>query len=180
MSTNTVNNETGTTTSTEPELCMVKVRFAGQRKFWFVGPNGAVTDLRIRASLIDGADRATEVANDLLAQAEDVAAVAVMQGRKRVFHAGQPTPPRPVYGPEAGYRYLVDVRAGCPVFHVKNPDGQWAPFTEDAYEVCVAEADRAGAAGRLVVHGSLNLLVTDGMRFVQHTNTGTGMANRDG
>lgn len=151
----------------------VKVRFRGERRFYFLG-SGRATRLRIHALMFTDLDRAVAAADEQLAHGDesDVVAVRVVSGARTVHRAGEPTPPPapPRYGREAGYRYLTGVtKAGRGIFDLKDDTGEWVDFDMETYEVIADEARRAGIQGAgYNVHGRRALLATNGVRFTQH------------
>jgi hypothetical protein len=154
----------------------VKVRMRTDRRWWFLGGDGQLTRLRLRAGTSPERPEAERVAIATLSNnAEDVGAtkVVVLQSGRTLAHYGNPTPPKPQPFDFAGngYRYLVELRRGRGVFHVKDAAGRWANVSYEAYEVCHAEAERFGLDARpLAIHGATCTVSTKGLRFVQESN----------
>lgn len=150
----------------------VKVRFAGERRWYFLSNGGRVSRLRIHAATVESIDQAKAIAADVISYDDDnVVASRVDVDGRTVARYGEKTPPLPAkatYGPAGGYHYLVGVTAtGMPVFHVLA-NGQWATMTADIYEVCYREAKNAGLpTTRLHVYGSSARIATHGLVFHQ-------------
>jgi len=173
MSTSTLDRPTATAEPEDERHALVKVRFRGERRFFFLAGNGRVTSKRIRA--VTHANRASAIrdADRMIEPGTDVVAACVMQGGRRVYLTGEATPPAapPKYGPEAGYRYLVSVtKTGRGVFEVRDEGGRWGRFDEATYELCAEEKRRAGLTARgMNVHAATATIFTDSVKFTQRS-----------
>jgi hypothetical protein len=155
----------------------VKVRFKGERHWYFLGGGGGrLVRLRVHAGTSgDGAKAGRTAAALLAAEAERLAAVRVVDfhtGRV-LAHFGEQSPSRVPAPDLGGYRYLAAVSRGRGTFHVKDEAGRWANVSAEVYEACHEEARRAGLdTSRLTVHGCTATISTRGLRFVQRVDNG--------
>lgn len=153
------------------EWVNIKVRFKGERRWWFMSTGGKVSHLRIHAATVGSVEQAKAIAADVITHDDDVVASRVDADGRTVARYGEATPKaadKPVYGPAGGYTYLVGAtNAGHPVFHVRDGD-DWGTLTAAVYSACHDEARRAGlATGRLNVYGRIALISTRGLVFHQ-------------
>ena len=155
-----------------PEPHLVKVRFAGERRFKFVSDEGRLSALRLHAVSWNDLDEAVRAAEHAVTANPTVEAATVTVSGRVVHRVGPPVGPAVApYGPDAGYRWLIGAgRTGRAVFHVKDEAGDWAPVTWKIATECFQERARAGLTGSIRVHGTLCHMGTGSLRFVQETN----------